>query len=910
MSALPSGTVTFLITDIEGSTRLWEQYGEGMRPALALHDELLRSAVQEVGGMVVKHTGDGLVAVFPSAGDGLRAATVGQLRLAETTWPFPDPIRARMGLHSGEARAESGDYFGPTITRASRVAAAANGGQVVISDATQVLLGPGLPAPLTLRELGYHRLKDLSEPLRLFQVVDSRLPQDDRPLRSLEQVAHNLPVLRSPFVARGGELDRLGALVAQNRVVTLTGVGGVGKTRLALQGAANLSERFADGIWFVDLAPLEDPRLVVTEVASTLGVRELEGRALMASLVEAIGSKSLLLILDNCEHLIDAAADVVDGLVGRCPNLKIIATSREPLSVDGEATWRVPSLAVDPSDTEPSPASRLLYERIRSIDPEFQPGPAEFRLMQQIGERLDGIPLAIELAAGRYRSLSLAEILHRLDDRFRLLAGGVRTALPRQRTLQATVDWSWDLLDEEARHLLRSLAVFMGGFTLEAVEAICAGEELASSAIFDHLDHLVGASLVDHDQTTGRYRLLETIRQYAQDRLFESGEGSVLRQRHAARFTAWSEDLAARILGGDQSEVVRLFTSDIDNLRAALRWSIDSRDAETALRLVAALTQYWVIRSDKSEGEWAATEALAITGPDANEILYARALHAAAIFSPDVATRSRLVDEGLALSERLGDRRGLIESLNQRGLINRFIRRDPEAAISDWQRALELAGDDDPFTAPLLANLGYLRLERGEDLDTDALAERLTHLGDHWGILYKQWGLVWKAQGELLRGRYAESLQLAMQALSLAEEIGSKDQALASHVQLGMVAAAQGDKRRQAEEMSRALELAEATSLPMDIDDDDLYVLTIATLIDQGEYGLAAGLAGAARIDPGSQPALWALGREGWSRRLEVLEKALGADERRQAVAAVAGETRRDLIDRAHLALRQIALAG
>ena len=468
----PTGTVTFLFTDIEGSTKLWEQHPDAMRSAHARHDTLLRSAVQQHHGHIVKTTGDGVHAAFATAPEALAAVLTAQRALRDEPWDPQAPISVRMGLHTGIAERRDGDYYGSALNRAARLMAAGHGGQTLLSAATQELVRDHLPDEAGLRDLGEHRLKDLGRSEQVFQLQHPSLPADFPPLRSLDNPAlpNNLPQQVTSFIGRETQVAEVKARLNKTRLLTLTGAGGSGKTRLSLQVAADLLTGDGDGVWLVELAALTDPALVPQAVADVLGVKEQVGQPIQRTLVEWLKTKRLLLVLDNCEHLVGACASLAADLLRACPDVHLLASSREALNVAGEQTYRVPSLSLpDPKQAQTGEglsqfeAVRLFIERAQAVQPSFAVTSGNAPAVAQVCWRLDGIPLALELAAARVRSLSVDEINTRLDQRFRLLTGGSRTALPRQQTLRALIDWSYDLLTEREKALLCRLAVFAGG---------------------------------------------------------------------------------------------------------------------------------------------------------------------------------------------------------------------------------------------------------------------------------------------------------------------------------------------------------------------------------------------------------------------------------------------------------------
>jgi predicted ATPase len=568
----PLGTVTFLFTDIEASTRRWEEQPGAMRVALARHDAVLREAIENYGGWLVKHTGDGVVAAFASARSAVDAAIVAQRRLE---------LPVRMGICTGEVEARDDDYFGPAVNRAARTMAAAHGGQVLVAAATAAIV-----EGIEFLDLGEHRLRDLSQPQRLYQLRAEGLREVFPAVRTLDLTPGNLPIQATSFLGREKDLAEVVTLLRAARLVTLSGVGGVGKTRLALQVAAEIAADYSDGAWLVELAAVGDPDAIGHAVAGALGIAQHSGRTIAQSLVAALSRRRLLLVLDNCEHLIDAVAGLAKDIITQCPQVTVLATSREALMVDGERIWPVPSLSFRGGLT--APAVILFAERARAVMPRFQLEP-EAEAVGDICRRLDGIPLAIELAAARIRVMSPAQIRARLDDRFRLLTGGSRRALERHQTLRHAVQWSYDLLVPAERILLARCSAFAGGFTLEAVEHACSGSGVEAADVLDLLDSLVRKSLVTSERSgeTMRYGLLETIRQFAEEQLAAAGEAETARRRHAEFFVADS-DAHFRIWRSPRQGVAhRWLEREIDNLRAAFRWAVERADIDIATRIAS-----------------------------------------------------------------------------------------------------------------------------------------------------------------------------------------------------------------------------------------------------------------------------------------------------------------------------------
>jgi predicted ATPase/class 3 adenylate cyclase len=569
-----STTVTFLFTDIEGSTRLWQQGEDAMRVALARHDELLAAVIAKHDGTVFSTMGDGLAAVFGSASSALAAAIEGQRALAGEAWPTPVPVRVRMGLHTGEAEVRDGDYFGTAVNRAARLMAIGHGGQVLCSSVTAGLVGDSV----VLVDLGEHRLRDLDRPMRVFEAGPGGFP----PLRSLDVMPGNLRSLSSSFVGRQVERAAVAKAVGAARLVTVTGVGGVGKTRLGLQIAADLSTGFADGVWLCELAAATSGDELVQVVAIALGVVQRAQMSLADSIVDFLRPRRLLVVLDNCEHLLDAAAELVQNVLAAAPGVRILATSREGLAVEGEHLWPLPSLGL-PADLNQAAASEsvvLFAERATAVNPRFVLDDDCMPAVVEVCRRLDGIPLAIELAAARVASMSPAEIAGHLDERFRLLTGGRRGQVERHQTLRATVEWSYSLLDLTERVVFDRLGVFPASFDEAAAVAVCASGDVQRWDVIDALASLVAKSMVGVDRSgdTTRYQLLETLRHYARDRAGGALEG--LRRRHGAHFAEVAERVGAGLMSADELAWRPRLAVELDNLRAAAGWAFDAATAD------------------------------------------------------------------------------------------------------------------------------------------------------------------------------------------------------------------------------------------------------------------------------------------------------------------------------------------
>jgi predicted ATPase/class 3 adenylate cyclase len=843
MRPCPAGTVTFLFTDIEASTRLWQEHGDTMPDALARHDALVRETIAARGGHVFKHTGDGACAAFGDASAALDAAIALQRALTSAGWDGGPRLRVRMALDSGPAQEREGDYFGPTLNRTARVLAIGAGGQILATAATMALA-----SSVESIDLGLHRLRDLGEPVRLHQLVAPGLERAFPPLRSLDRYRHSLPVVRTSFVGREAELERLRRLLAAARLLTITGVGGCGKTRLALALASQELERFPDGVYFADLSPVSEPPLVWGVVAAALGIGVDGPGGTVAPREIVLGrltDAAALVVLDNCEHLIDAAAEVGAAIAGRPGPVAVVATSREPLGVEGEQVFRVPSLALpgDAAGAGESEAVRLFVERASAVDAAFALTPAVAPAVAEICRRLDGIPLAIELAAARVRHLPPAEIVRRLDDRFRLLTGGPRGGTQRQQTLAATLAWSFDLLAERERTLLRRAAVFVDGFSLAAAEGVCAGDGLERHDVVDVLGALVDKSLVSLHAADDRYRLLETIRLYALERLVEAGEAEALRTRHLEWFEA-----TYRRWRPDEPETAML---DAGNLRAARAWAHETLDGERVARLCVALC--WQGRgydpTFHEERAWCGTalgyESLA---PEIRaDVLAVLSFHDIAAGDwPAAVDHAR---QAIALARDPGE--GMVGSAYIPLAVG-LMTADPEAAdraITEGVAHIERARSP-VFPSAYLASMRVgTALMRGD-------AARAVELGRAQG-------------GSMLFGNRGSTLGLAYALHLVGDHAGaeatSRDPSVqgvggahARHLLLALTAAATGRAEDAARELATAASLVRRYRYPLTLNDCVIVCGALAAL--EGRLERACTLL-AAVADGGSvrSPELWAV---------------------------------------------------
>ncbi len=754
---LPTGTVTFLFTDVQGSTRLWEEEREFMRVALPRHDAMAEEIANRHGGMVVRSRGEGdsLFMVFTSASGAINTALDFQREICQTEWSPTNKLVVRMGLHTGEVDLRDGDYYGSAVNRAARIRALAHGGQILISDVARALAAEQMPEGSSILDLGEHRLRDLAQIERVYQLVHPDLPKDFPPIRSLSNQPNNLPQQVTSFIGREKEITEVSKLLKSNKLVTLLGTGGTGKTRLSLQLAADNSDGFKDGVWFAELAPLSDPKLVANTVADIFGLKEQPGLTSTANVVEALRDKNLLLVLDNCEHLVDPSAKFADQILRNCSGIVILVTSREALNIPGEAIYRVPSLALPDPKKKQTPKSlshfaavQLFIDRAEKALSTFVVTNENAPALASLCYQLDGIPLAIELAAARVRSLSVEEIDRKLDQRFRLLTGGSRTAMPRQQTLRSLVDWSYDLLSEPEKLLLQRLSVFSGGWVLEATESICADDVVEEWELLDLLTSLCDKSLVVFEQSAGstRYRLLETVRQYSRDRLLESGDVATWRQRHLAYFEALGEEARPHLRGASQKEWLIRLESEHDNLRAALTWSFEEPSSRASgLRLAAALWRFWCLRGHFSEGRQWIERALACD-PGTEPDVRARALNGAgnlAELQMDAEDARSKHMESLGISQGLNDRWSAAMSLNNLG--NTYGNTgEIDIAAQYWGRALEIwrdlerqgtIGDLRGFAATL-DNLGNIAFNKGDSATAKTYYEECLAIRRQLGNIY------------------------------------------------------------------------------------------------------------------------------------------------------------------------------
>ncbi|HEX2129681.1 MAG TPA: adenylate/guanylate cyclase domain-containing protein [Solirubrobacterales bacterium] len=672
MPELLTGTVTFLFSDIEGSTRLLQAQGDAWPSVLERHQELLRLAFASGDGQEMGTEGDSFFVAFPTAPGAAAAAVAAQRALAAEPWPDDAELRVRIGMHTGEASFSARTYAGLHVHRASRIAAVGYGGQILLSDTTRALVEQALPAGCELRDLGVHRLKDLEHPEHLWQLVVPELRSEFPAIRSLDAVPNNLPTRLTTFLGRSGEIAAIRDLLSRTRLLTLTGPGGTGKTRLSLEVASRAFHEF-DAVYFVELAPIAQPDLVIATIAGALGLPDHGGRSVEDRLVDHIGEQAMLLVLDNFEQVLDAAP-AITHLLGACPNLKVLVSSRSVLRVSGEQEYPVPPLDLpDPAHLPPLAqlsqyeAVALFIERARAVKPDFEITNENAPAVAEICVRLDGLPLALELAAARIRVLTPAAMLERLEHRLGLLSTGSRDLPERQQTLRGAIAWSHDMLDESDRALFACVSVFVGGAGLDSIEHVCAGE--GPGDILDGLDSLVEKSLLR--QVAGpacepRFAMLETIREFAVEQAEASGRWDELRERHAELFASVAADVSTRIMGADRRAPLDRLEEDHDNLRAALSWATEAGRAGTALRMAAGLWRFWQQRGYLAEGFDHVSRALAMSLAGGEPVARADALSAAAGLAYWMGDSERARDlyrQEIEARRELDDRAGLAEAL-------------------------------------------------------------------------------------------------------------------------------------------------------------------------------------------------------------------------------------------------------
>ena len=761
--ALPSGTVTFLFSDIEGSTRRWEAYPDAMGAALARHDVLMREAIEQCRGYVFKTVGDAFCAAFSSPNDAVRAALTAQRNLSNDDFSAVNEIRVRMALHTGAAHERDRDYFGAAVNRVARLLAIGHGGQVLLSATTAGLLGGLRSDEFSLRNLGSHRLPDLGEPELVHQLAAPNLPDTFPALKSLGGKPNNLPRQLTSFVGRDAELHEIKMLFSKSPLLTLVGTGGSGKTRCAIRAAAELLDEMPDGVWIAELAPLAEGAMVAGAIASALGVRESPNQPLLQTLTQYLQRKQLLLVLDNCEHVIDEARIAASTILRNCPGVRILATSREVLNVSGERIYRVPSLGL-------ASATELFIDRASTRDSHFAPDARQLSNIAEICRRLDGLPLAIELAAARIKILPPEQLLKKLDERFRVLTGGDRSALPRHQTMRAVIDWSYELLSPEERSVFRKISVFAGTFNLNVAGAVCAGADFDELAVLDSIGSLVEKSLVQAVDSAGdeRYQLLESTRQYAREKLLACGEYESAAAAHAAAFLSLADEYEVASATSPSAPWFATAKNDLDNWRAALDFTlVDRNDVLTGQLLACALCSVWAALAGAEGGRWTRAAVAKIsndTPPELAAKLFLSQAKLEYLLHRYEAARTS-AHHAIEAYRGLGDALGLAWA--QSYAASATVYSSPADAVELARSAIETAGDLAPMELK-----GRLRHGLGIALQVQGDAASARHEYEEARALYHAAGWEHKsatiavslAELEFFEGRIDKALELANEA--------------------------------------------------------------------------------------------------------------------------------------------------
>lgn len=823
MRNLPNGTVTFLFTDIEGSTNLAHHYPDQWESLRARHHAILQSAMDVHNGYVFQIIGDAFCVAFSSSIDAVNAALEAQRCLLDEAWA-PAPVKVRIGIHSGTAQLqEDGQYTGyATLACTQRIMSAGHGGQTLLSGATRELVRDSLPSNGELMDMGERRLKDLQRPERLYQLSASGLPATFPPLKTLDSYPNNLPVQLTTFIGREQEIAEVKQELQVHRLVTLTGPGGAGKTRLSLEVGAACLEQYKNGVWFVELARLTDPSRIISAVLSAFGIHEKENDILF--LANYIGTQSLLLILDNCEHLVEECARLADRLSSSCPNLRMLASSREAFSIAGEQPYHVPSLPFPDPKKLPAmeeiancEAVQLFVERVKTYFPSFSVTDRNASSITQICCRLDGIPLALELAAARVKVMSVEQLASRLGDVFNLLTNGSRNALPRQQTLRALIEWSYDLLTESEKLLFRRLAVFSGGWSLEAAESICGME--ATDYVLENLARLVDKSLVNKEELDGeaRFRMLETIRQYAEFKMFASEEVEEVRNRHRDWFMQLAETAEPKLRTGEQLVWLNRLETEHDNLRAAMQWSIEQKHVEQALRIPSALAYFWEIHGHAEEGRNWFHQAIRLEAPNPErnyQYAWATAvsgLLSLSYFLPDAKNYKSQAEEALDIFRERTDlfRAGRI--LHYLAVISSFAG-DIETALSTLREELnyqQTAGN--PWgVGECFHCMAHLIEEQGKIEESHTLyhksVELIKQTGDRWS-LYHPVGDIGRLAA--YQGDMKTALAVFQENLYRFQELGSREGISSTYSELGKLYYSRGEYQQAVECFQEAIALDE-----------------------------------------------------------------------------------------------------
>ncbi len=782
MADLPTGHLTFIMADVLGSEEMWEAEPERMRLATVRLDALVSKVLDQTKGYLIKPRGEGdsVHMVFYTPKVAIEACCLLLRACINESWELNTPILPRFAVLTGEGQLRGSDYYGSDLNRCARLRAITHPGQIIICESVWEAVHGALPNAVGLKFLGSHKLKDFENPERIWQILHADLPSQFPRLTSPPQ--HNLPQSTTRFVGREKEIHEAQERLAQTRLLTLTGSGGCGKTRLSIEVANQRIDLEPDGVWFVELAPLANATLVPRAVAQVLGIADRSGEAVIDTLVSEINAKQMLLLFDNCEHIVGACSNLIESLLHSCPNVRIITSSREPLGVANELTYRVPSLRV-PDVGKPLSVEELkgyesvslFMDRVQAQVPSFELTEENASSVAQICNRLDGIPLALELAAARVRSLPVDQVATRLDNRFRLLTGGSRSSLPRQQTLRALIDWSYDLLNDAEKMLLCRLSVFTGGWQLEAGQTVCSGAGMPDKIIREVMDSLTDKSLAILENRNGqpRYRLLETVRQYGLDKLMERGEGVLLREQHRDYFLRHVEQCSSLLMGPLQVEGLKRLEIEHDNVRRALEWCLgDPEGADRAMRFVGSMWRFWMMRGHLNEGRTLLSEALGKSGGKPKSLHRAQALTGAGVLAwcqGDYAEARRFLEESLTMRRALGDQNGVAQSLNNLGLVY-MEQSDYQTAREMHEEALDIRRDldDEIGIHTSLNNLGNLAFFLGDyDKARERYEESLAirrQIGDRQSMSHSLYnlGLVLEQKGDIVGARSLHEESLAL----------------------------------------------------------------------------------------------------------------------------------------------------
>ncbi len=822
-----TGTVTFFFSDIEGSTLLLQQAGEIYPTILADHRRLLRGVFQRYGGTEVDTAGDGFFIVFGSARDAVAASVAAQQAMAGHRWPDGARVRVRMGLHTGDSVAHAGEYVGLDVHRAARICAAAHGGQVLLSGTTRGIVANDLPPGVTLRHLGEHRLKDLHDPERLYQIVIPGLHSDFPRLRTLSAHPNNLPLQLTEIIGREDDINAVCYLLRRPspRLITLTGPGGTGKTRLGLQVAASMIDDFPDGVFQVSLATIDDPTRVILSIGQVLGLAENLSRPVIDTVRDHLKERKVLLLLDNFEHLISAGTVVVD-LLSMCPDLRVLVTSRSALRIRGEQEFPVLPLSIPDPRRLPGtnellkyPAVDLFMQRALAARPDFTVTSESAAAVAEICYRLDGLPLALELAAARIKLFPPQAMLVRLNKGLELLRGGANDLPERHQTLHHAIAWSYDLLSPDEKALFRRISIFAGGFGLEAVTPVCNGGGDITLDTLDGLSALVDKSLLKQESATAsdaRFRMLETIREFGLGRLKESGEYDAVRHAHAEYYLAFAEEAERYLTGSQQGEWLDRLETDNDNLRLVLAWAQQAEQAETGLRLAGSIWRFWVVRGHMIEGEQHVTTLLALPGALAHTKSRAKALHGAATIIHETGRYQRalpLIEESLAIWREVGDTAGICSELINLCWVT-ILSGEVERARELCEECLAYSRKigDQRAIALALNNFGWFFLMRGDVADAlryqrESLAMR-RRIADTRGIAFALSVIGWVLD---IAGEYDAAEEHLLQARAIVKELGDNQIGGFTTNLHGIVAHHRGDHSRSVHLLREGLSLIRGT---------------------------------------------------------------------------------------------------